>query len=385
MPSPAELRAQAKDLLLEGDTAGGISDLKAYLDDEPDDEGAWLELGTAYAAAGGHWIQACDALRAAVDIDGNVVDARLAYARALLQIKRPDDAAFQLLQAAKIDPDDARVLEELGIVFYEKRLYDKAVVWLSKAIDIAPERARSHYAMGLSHEARREMGGAVASYREAVRRDPAFVSARSTLADALASVGEHEGAIAELEALLQIDRTNEQAAQNRDILRSALGEMRNQRLLGKGQKELEASALITEGAFRKKGPVPGEGVGMTVRYAAPLVEVYASFDLEHAIQSLLLVLTDPDRAARSEDDAFKVTIIAEDGRREPVSFATAVSITFLREAIGCPMTQASAIYARLLGGESTVEWGAAILTWDTVPRPDKPSEPRHGIRVRARP
>jgi tetratricopeptide (TPR) repeat protein len=381
MPSPAELHAQARDLLLAGDTAGGISDLKSYLESEPDDEAAWLELGAAYASLGGHWIQACDALRAAVDLDGTLVDARLAYARALLHIKRPDDAAFQLLQAAKVDPDDARVLKELGIVFYDKRLYDKAVVWLSKAVEVAPDDARAHFALGLAHEARRDMGGAVAAYREAVRRDPAFASARSTLADALASMGEHEGAIAELEALLTIDRTNEQAAHNRDVLRHALDEMLKHRLIGRGQQELEASALITEGAFRKKGPVPGEGAGLTVRYAAPLVEVYASFDVDHAIHTLLLVLTDPDRAAKSEDDTFKVTVIAEDGHREPVSFATAVSLTFLREALGCPMTQASAIYARLLGGETTLTWGAATLTWDTVPRPDKPSEPRHGIRV----
>lgn len=381
MPSPAELHAQARDLLLKGDTAGGISDLKSYLEAEPDDEAAWLDLGAAYASLGGHWIQACDALRAAVDLDGSLVDARLAYARALLQIKRPDDAAFQLLQAAKVDPDDARVLEELGIVFYDKRLYDKAVVWLSKAVDVAPERARSHYALGLAHEARRDMGGAVASYREAVRRDPSFVSARSTLADALASMGEHEGAVAELEAVLTIDRSNEQAAHNRDVLRHALDEMRSHRLLGHGQQELEASALIAEGAFRKKGPVPGAGAGLTVRYAAPLVEVFASFDVDHAIRSLLLVLTDPDRAAQSDDDTFKVTVIAGDGHREPVSFATAVSLTFLRESLGCPMTQASAIYARLLGGEATFTWAGATLTWDTVPRPDKPSEPRHGIRV----
>jgi tetratricopeptide (TPR) repeat protein len=367
--------------LLRGDTAGAISDLKSYLAVEPDDEAAWLDLGAAYASLGGHWIQACDALRAAVDLDGNLVDARLAYARALVQIKRPDDAAFQLLQAAKVDPDDARVLRELGVVFYDKRLYDKAAGWLSKAIAAAPEDARAHFALGLAHEARRDMGAAVASYREAVRRDPAFISARSTLADALASMGEHEGAIAELEALLTIDRENEQAARNRDVLRHALDEMRNHRLIGRGQQELEASALITEGAFRKKGPVPGEGVGLVVRYAAPLVEIYASFDVDHAIASLLLVLTDPDRAARSEDDTFKVTVIADDGRREPVSFATAVSLTFLREALGCPMTQASAIYARLLGGESTLTWGGATLAWDTVPRPDKPSEPRHGIRV----
>ena len=381
MPSPAELHAQARDLLLAGDTAGGISDLKSYLEAEPDDEAAWLELGTAYASLGGHWIQACDALRAAVDLDGTLVDARLAYARALLQIKRADDAAFQLLQAAKVDPDDARVLKELGIVFYDKRLYDKAVVWLTKAITIAPDDARAHYALGLAHEARRDMGGAVAAYREAVRRDPAFGSARSTLADALASMGEHEAAIAELDALLAVDRENEQAAHNREVLRHALDEMKNHRLIGRGQQELEASALITEGAFRKKGPVPDQSPGLTVRYAAPLVEVYASFDADHAIRSLLLVLTDADRAAKSEDDTFKVTVIAEDGHREPVSFATAVSLTFLREALGCPMTQATAIYARLLGGETTLTWGGATLSWDTVPRPDKPSEPRHGVRV----
>src|SRR5262249_33600147 len=153
---------------------------------------------------------------------------------------------------------------------------------------------------------------------------------------------------------------HEKAAHNRDVLRSALDEMKKHRLLGKGQKELEASALLSEGAFRRKGPV-GEGeAALTVRYTAPLVEVYATFDEAHpitmgetpnppprAIASLLLVLTDPDRAARAEDDVFKVTVITEDGRRAPANFATAITLTFLREALGCPMTQASALYARL--------------------------------------
>src|SRR5262249_48531379 len=158
-------------------------------------------------------------------------------------------------------------------------------------------------------------------------------------------------------ALLSHDRTNEKAAHNREVLRSALDEMKKQRLLGKGQRELEASALVSEGAFRKKGPVTmggtpkppvagdegsAGGEALTVRYTAPLVEVYATLDGGHAIASLLLVLTDPDRAARTEDDVFKVTVIAEDGRREPANFATAVTLTFLREALGCPMTQASA-------------------------------------------
>src|SRR6185436_19992784 len=190
----------------------------------------WLELGTAYASIQ-HWVQAADALREAVDIDGELVEARLAYARVLVQIKKLDLAAFQLVQAAKIEPPDPRVLKELGLVFYDKRLFAKAADWLTRATIADPADARAHYALGLTHEARRDMGAAVAAYREAVRRDPALADARRTLADALASMGEHEGAIAELTALLEIERTNEQAAHNRDVLVRALAEMQHHRLL----------------------------------------------------------------------------------------------------------------------------------------------------------
>src|SRR5262249_55043616 len=148
-------------------------------------------------------------------------------------------------------------------------------------------------------------------------------------------------------------------------------EMKKHRLLGKGQRELEASALLTEGAFRQKGAV--DEARTVFRDTAPLVELRATFDEAQAIASLILVLTDPDRAARAEDDVFKVTVIAEDGKSAPATFATAITLTFLREALGCPMTQASALYARLLGGEAKVEWGGAVLGFDSVPRADRPS------------
>src|SRR5262249_31399446 len=160
--------------------------------------------------------------------------------------------------------------------------------------------------------------------------------------------------------LLAIERSNEEAARNRDVLMRALEEMHRQRLLGKGQKDLEASALVSEGGLRKKGPVEGSEA-LTVRYAAPLVELYATFEADHAIESVLLVFTDPARAAAEEDDKFKVTVVSKEGQRQPVNFATAASITFLREALGCPMTHAGEIYARVLAGEPAVEWGGAIV------------------------
>lgn len=383
MPDPDALHAQALDLLVQGDTAGGISDLKAYLAAEPEDDEAWFELGMAYASIN-HWIQAADALRASIDLDGGEAEVRLAYARALVQLKKVDDAAFQLLQAQKLAPDDGRIQKELGIVFYDKKLYDKAALWLGKAAATQPGDARTHYALGLAHEARRDMGAALAAYREAVRVDPGLADAHRTLADALASMGEHEAAIATLGALLALEPRNEQAAKNREVLTQALEGMKAHRLLGKGTQELEASALLSEGGFRKKGPVDDAGGppgGMTVRFTAPLVEVDARLDQAHGIQGLFLRFTDPDRAAREEDDTFKVTVIAEDGRREPVNFATALSLTFLREALGCPMTQASELYARLLSGNGPVEWGGATLSFDTASQGDKPGQERHGIRV----
>lgn len=397
MTPPEELRARALDLLSKGDTAGGISDLKEHLAAEPDDEGAWLALGTAYAAIA-HWPDAAEALARAVELDGAVIDARLAYARALVRLGKLDDAAFQLLQGARQEPPDPRVLRELGVVFYDKRLYDKAARWLAEAALAAPEDARAAYALGLAHEARRDIGAAIAAYREAVRRDPAHADARLTLADALASIGEHEQAIAELEALLStgsgaprgpsgqgLQAPAEQAAHNREVLRRALEEMRARRLLGKTERDLEQSALITEAKLKRRGPAAptAEGAGV-VRFAAPRLELYVTLEDSEVgpiIQALHLVLTDPARAARSEDDTFKVTVIAKDGRHEPVDFATAASLTFLREALGCPMTQASEIYARLLQGSPPVEWGGATARFASLPRQDKPSEERHGIHI----
>jgi len=384
MTSPEELHARALGLLERGDTAGAISDLREYVAAEPDDERAWLELGTAYAAID-HWPDAAAALAESVKLDGGVVDARLAYARALHCLNKIDDAAFQLLQAAKVDAHDARVLKELGIVFYERRLYDKAAHWLERAAAAAPGDARASYALGLAHEARKDVGAAVAAYREALHRDPTLGDAHKTLADLLASMGEHEQAIHELEALLGIERSNEQAAHNRDVLVRALAEMRSRRLLGKTERELEASALVNEGQLKRKGRVPTEDEGSEcVRYAAPLAELWVTCGADKIVRALMLVLPHPETAATTADDTFRVTVVGQDGRHVAANYATAISLTFLREALGCPMTHASELYGRLLRGEGGVEWGGASLEFASVPRPDKPSESRHGIVVKAK-
>ncbi|WP_438015271.1 tetratricopeptide repeat protein [Sorangium sp. So ce315] len=395
MTAPEALRVRALDLLSRGDMAGGIAGLEAHLAAAPDDAGAWLSLGAAHAAEG-RWDEAARALARAVERGGGEAEARLAYARALVRLGRLDEAAAELRQGAALDPPDPRVLRELGIVLYDKRLHDEAARWLARACEAAPEDGRAAFALGLAHEARRDIAAAIAAYREAVRRAPAFTDARLTLADALASTGEHEQALGELEAVLARERSHEKAAQNREVLRRALAEMRARRLLGKTERELARSALVVEAQLRRRErapaeAAPGEGAARrVVRYTAPLLELHVTLDAAGgpgggAIEALHLALTDPDRAARSEDDVFKVTVIAEDGRQAPVDYATGASLTFLREALGCPMTQASALYASLLQGAPSVDWGGATARLASVPgAAGEPGGERHGILVSRR-
>jgi hypothetical protein len=271
-------------------------------------------------------------------------------------------------------------------VFYKKGLYDKSVQFLTRARGIAPGDARVFYALGLTQEARRDPGAAMAAYREAVKLDPKFADARKTLADLLATMGEHEQAIAELDALLLIERTNEQAAANREVLAKALDEMGARRLLGQTEHEIERSALVQEGQLKRRGEIPRadddpSAVARVVRYGKGLAEMLVGLTAEGSVAKLMLVLVDPVKAAKKRDDVFRVTVVGTSGRREPANYATAITLTFLREALGAPMTQASALYARLLGGEISVDWSGARLSFGTVPNPTGKGDPLHGLSV----
>jgi len=346
-----------------GDVDGAIAALQEELARSDGALSVWLALGTLLLRAG-RGPEAVDALREAVELDGDVAVARVFYARALESTGKVDDAIFQLLRAAKLHANDAGVLREVGGAFYRKGLHDKALQWLLKARAAAAspaEEARALYALGLAQEARRDPGAAIAAYREAVLKDPTHLDARKTLVDALASMGEHERAIAVLDELLVVDPANEQAALNREALDRALGDMRARRLVGKTLKELEASAIVQAGQMKRRsravfglGPKEDEE---KARYSNALAEVHASLAEDRTIDSILLVLTDPDKANRKKDTSFQVTVVAKDGRREPASYATAVSLTFLREGMGMPMTQAAELYARLLSGVESVDYG----------------------------
>ncbi len=349
--------------LAAGDSASVIDELKQALAADPDDGLAWLRLGLVYLAIA-HAPEAEQALARAVELDPDDVEARLLFADALARLAKHDQAAFQLVQARRLAPEDARVHRQLGVAFFDKGLHDKALASLARAAELDPADARAPFVMGLVHDARRDPAGAIGCYRRAVLLDPDGVDARRALADALATMGELHEAVRELEEAQRRDRTNLRIAQNLEVLRRALAELASHRLLGKSDAELERSKLVGRAQLKRKGTVP-RGEATAVRYGAELAELW----VEHAgaaIAKLTLVLLDPARAAKLRDELFDVTVVARDGTSERADLATALTVTFLREALGCPLTRASAIYAELLREQRPVVWSSASIAWSEV-------------------
>ena len=346
--------------LLSGDSADVIAALKEQLEADPDDDTTWLRLGTAFMHIK-HFPEAAEALKRAVDLDGDVLEARRLLASVLTHLRRYDEAAFQLVRAKRIAPNDATVARELGAAFYDKRLYDKALAELERARELAPDDPRVHFALGLVNEAKGAVAAAIVAYRQAVRLDPEFVEARRTLADALASMGEMQDAVRELEAALAIDRTNMQIAANLEVLARGLAELEAARLLGKGEKALEVSAVVEQGQLKRRGKISAADERDVIRYGAELTELWCTYDDADQIVRLMLLLLDPERAARASGEAFEVTVVNDKGEQLAADYATAVTVTFLREALGCPMTVASSLYARVLRGDEEVSWGGARL------------------------
>lgn len=383
MPTREELHARALDRLVEGDLAGGIVELEACVAAAPGDAEAWLYLGQAREAAGEG--DAEGAFARAVALGVGRVEAALGLARA--RAARGDaDAALQALdEAARAWPGEPRVDLERGLALVTGRAHGAAIEPLERAAAGLGDDARPSYALGIAREGAGDVGGAIAAWREALRRDPGFVDARRTLADALAGLGEHAAAIVEVEAVLAARPWDEAVARNLEALRAALAELEVRRLLGKAPDAFAASALAREASLRPRRERGAPEAGPALRWGGPGgLEVWIALDAGGAaVEALTLVFADADRATRAEDDVFGVTVVGRDGRRERADFGTAASLTFLREAVGCPMTTAAALYARLCAGAAAAEWGGARVAFVEAARPGG-DDRRPGLEARRR-
>ena len=139
----------------------------------------------------------------------------------------------------------------------------------------------------------------------------------------LGNLGEHEQAILVLDDLLRLERTNEQAAANREILARALDEMWRDEFGEDRATGQDVGARPTRGApppmpswplskARRRKREGGRSDGgpsaiaaTVIRYGSGLAELWAYLAASGEIARLVLVLIDPERAAKKRDTMFR--------------------------------------------------------------------------------
>jgi tetratricopeptide (TPR) repeat protein len=119
-----------------------ISDLKSLTRSVPDDVDAWTALGDAYRDAD-RFAEAADAYDHAVKLEtpASAKDWPLYYARGVSEerAKHWDAAEADLLQALKLSPDQATVLNYLGYSWVDQgRHLPEAIAMLEKARALSP-------------------------------------------------------------------------------------------------------------------------------------------------------------------------------------------------------------------------------------------------------
>ncbi len=113
--------------------------------------------------------------------------AYLNLGQALLATHRDDEAVASYEQALQYVPNFGMAHAALGHYYFQKQLPDKALPHLSRAVDLVPELPwlRIEYAQVLI--ANNDRTGAVAQFREGLRRDPTCVDCANNLAWLLAT------------------------------------------------------------------------------------------------------------------------------------------------------------------------------------------------------
>ena len=102
-------------------------------------------------------------------------------------------------------PANAACHNNLGIVLKEKKDLDGAVAAYREAIRRDPGYAPAHYNLGIALHDTKDVAGAIAAFKEAIRLDPKEARYHSNLGIALRRKGDPDGAIACFREAIRLD------------------------------------------------------------------------------------------------------------------------------------------------------------------------------------
>jgi tetratricopeptide (TPR) repeat protein len=112
------------------------------------------------------------------------VNAYLRLSVFYIQRKKWQDAKEVLLEAKKIEEENDKILNNLGIVWYKLKRYNNAISAFEKAIKLNDKIAHRYANLGLCYSALRENAKASDCFSKAVSLDPEHRDYQDLLAEA---------------------------------------------------------------------------------------------------------------------------------------------------------------------------------------------------------
>jgi tetratricopeptide (TPR) repeat protein len=148
---------------------------------EPNHADALFLLGII-AAEHSNFGKALDIIDRALTLEPAKAEYLAQRGRCLIALHRPREAFEAALQALELEPRDALTLDTIGVVMTRAGAHAEAIAPFRGAVARDATKAAYHYNLGASLQFVGELKAAEAEYRHALRLDPAFHRAWSSLA-----------------------------------------------------------------------------------------------------------------------------------------------------------------------------------------------------------
>jgi len=152
----------------------------------------------------GRGVEGVAALRRAIDLKPDYVEACHCLAAALLKNKEFDGAIALLRRVVEQRPDDADALHGLGDALQAKGEFEPAIDAYRRAAAARPDFPEVFFGWASALRCLGRLDETIATYRQAISLRPTYVEAMNNLAGALKDVGEVEQALKCYEQALAI-------------------------------------------------------------------------------------------------------------------------------------------------------------------------------------
>ncbi len=111
----------------------------------------------------------------------------------------------QLEAAVKRDPGSPSARVALGLAYWGRNEYPRALLEFRRAVEVGPRSAEAHNWLGVALSRKSELPAAIAEFRKAIELDPQYARAYANLGSALATSGDYGEAVEVFQKALALE------------------------------------------------------------------------------------------------------------------------------------------------------------------------------------